>query len=91
MSSHGIQDRRDVSFVTNVYFLLDGFPTQPPQSSSSHTPNASINRDSTVLNAKPSTRLHGRVSWLSWNPSGLLLNANVERDNSRSKEVSTPF
>ena len=51
----GFQIRRSVSLVINVYFLPDGFSTQTPQSSCSATLDAGLDRNCTVLNAKPST------------------------------------
>ena len=51
----GFQIRRSVSFVINVYFLPDGFSTQTPQSSCAAIHDASLDRNCTVLNAKPST------------------------------------
>jgi hypothetical protein len=55
IGSDGFSDRRILSFVLNVYFLHHGFPTQTERPRCSGTRNSSVNRNCTILHAKPST------------------------------------
>ena len=86
IGSDGFSDRRLLSFVRTVYYLHHDFPTQTEQPRCSGTRNSSGNRNCTVLPAKPSTWLHGRISRVSRNHSSLLPRANVERDSAGGKE-----
>ena len=86
IGSNGFSDRRILSFVRTVYYLHHGFPTQTEQPRCSGTRNSSVNRNCTVLHAKPSTWFYGRISWVSRNHFSLLPRANVERDSAGGKE-----
>jgi hypothetical protein len=89
IGSNGFSDRRILSFVRTVYYLHHGFPTQTERPRCSATRNSSVNRNCTILHAKPSTWLYGRISWVSRNHFSLLPRANVERDSAGGKEIST--
>ena len=55
LGSNGFSDRRILSFVRTVYSLHHGFPTQTEQPRCPATRSSSVNRNCTVLLAKPST------------------------------------